>query len=117
MWHLSQRTLRVISYFYFMNILFSYLYRDAANYKQHGDETFSNSNNLSLPEIRERIKIQLVEGEYFFAIKWGLPDLHFEDWDQELDLPFHEFVSVELTIEPATQYDIADFLKKIEKIC
>lgn len=115
MWHLSQRTLRVISYFYLMNILFSYLYRDAGNYK-HGDEVFSNINGLPLSEIQKRIRHQLIDGEYINASKWGLPDLHFENWDSELDLPFHEFVSVELTTEPVTQYDIADFLKKIEKI-
>ncbi|RZK17481.1 MAG: hypothetical protein EOO43_13455 [Flavobacterium sp.] len=99
-----------------MNIKFSYLYRDAGNYKQHNEEVFSNTYGLSIDEIDKRITLQLIEGEYFSATKWGLPDMHFEDWDQELDLPFHEFLNIELTIESTTQSDIVDFLQKIEVI-
>jgi hypothetical protein len=116
MWHLSQRTLRVISYFCNMNILFSYLYRDAGNYKQHNDEIFTNHHNYSIEHIRERILNCLIDREYISVEKWGLKDLHFKEWDSELDLPFHEFDGVVTTLDAPTQLDIDDFLKKIENI-
>lgn len=79
------------------NILFSYLYRDGANYKNYGEVVFANPTNLSLTTIKETIESKLLDGEWFYAHKWNLPDLHFEKWDIEIDHTFHEFEGVEET--------------------
>ncbi len=55
-----------------MNILFNYLYRDGGNYKQFHSEIFTNHNNLTLEEISNRIQDQLIDGEYFYPLKWEL---------------------------------------------
>lgn len=83
------------------NIKFSYLYRDAGNFKNYGQVIFANPNNLSLEQVMELIKAKLIDGQWFYAKEWGLPDLHFDKWDEELDHGFHEFEGVEFTNEEA----------------
>ncbi len=83
------------------NIKFSYLYRDAGNYKNYGQVIFANPNNLSLEQVTELIKSKLIDGQWFYAKEWGMPDLHFDRWDEELDHGFHEFEGVEFTEEAA----------------
>src|SRR5690606_1346312 len=58
-----------------MMIFFNYLYRDAGNYKQHGSVVFGNPNNRRLNEVDQRIRAALIDGEFFVARHWGLPDL------------------------------------------
>ena len=74
-----------------MNIRFSYLYRDAGNFKNFGDANFSNPNELSLESLSARIKLALLDEMYFDAYAVGLPELFFEDYDDELDHDWHEF--------------------------
>ena len=81
------------------NIKFSYLYRDAGNYKNYGHVIFANPNNLSLEQVMDLIKPKLIDGTWFYAKELGLPDLHFDRWDEELDHGFHEFEGVEFTDE------------------
>ena len=66
-----------------MNIKFSYLYRDGANYKQFNKIVFNNPTNLTLLEIEAAINAKLIDNQWFVAIDWGLPDLHFKEytWD------------------------------------
>ena len=93
------------------NISLRYLYRDYANYKNHGEEVFSNAHHLSLEEIEKTIKEHLLDDTWFYASRCGLPDLHFDKYDDELDHAFHEFGRVALTDAPVTQaMDIKEFL-------
>lgn len=95
-----------------MNIKFSYLYRDASNYKKYSDVIFSNPNKISLQEIEVRVKRNLIEGCWFVAKKWNLPDLHLKEfiWDAEIDHDWHEFESVEETEQEATSIIMIDEL-------
>ena len=49
------------------NVSFQYLYRDASNYKLHGEAVFTNATGLSLEEVEKRIRIYLKDGEFFIA--------------------------------------------------
>lgn len=96
------------------NILFSYMYRDSANYKNHGEVVFANPNNMKISEISMEIEDKLMDGEWFHAHRWHLPDLHFEKWDSEIDHDFHEFKEVEETEELVTdRRTIDEFLNSI----
>jgi len=116
MWHLSQRTLSVIYYFYKMNIKITYLYRDAANYKSWNEEVFSNTSDIPLEKIKTVVHSLLQDGEYFNAKEWGLKDLHFENWDEEIDHAMHELHCIEETSFKNTTIDIAVFLSQISCI-
>ena len=96
-----------------MNVKLCYLYRDAANYKRYGEVVFSNDSELPIQKIKAVILASLIEGEFFHAGKWGLPDLHFEKWDEETDHCYHEYNEIEETnVEPSND-DIATFLNLI----
>lgn len=77
-----------------MNIKFSYLYRDSGNYKNFKELIFANPKGLSILDLEALIISKLIDGMWFYAKDWGLPDLHFEDWDEDLDHGFHEFESL-----------------------
>ena len=49
------------------NIRFAYLYRDASNYKQHGEVIFSNEKQFAVDEIEKRIRSFLSDGLFFIA--------------------------------------------------
>ena len=85
-----------------MNIRFSYLYRYFSNYKKFNEVVFLNPTNKSPEEIRKLIKDHLIEGEWFYASEWKVPDLHFDNWDTEDDHFLHEFHSIEKTYEQPT---------------
>lgn len=53
-------------------ILFTYLYRDASNYKAHGAVVLSGAVT---PEHKRRLRASLIDGEYFIPEKVGLPSL------------------------------------------
>ena len=58
----------------------------------------------------------LFDDGLFYAAEWKLPDLHFEDWDPQLDHFVHEFDSVEITKhEPTMQHDIERFYEIVEQ--
>lgn len=97
-----------------LNIKFTYLYRDGANYKQWGEAVFTNDNCIDFQVVRDRIIARLIDNEWFDAEKWKLPDLHFSNWDGAIDVPMHELDAIEETTESATQGDIAKFLELIE---
>lgn len=81
------------------------MYRDAGNYKRHGEVVLSNENGIPISKVKSVIMNSLIEGEWFQPTLWNLPDLHFDDWDDELDVPYHELISIEETMEQATSYD------------
>ena len=98
-----------------MNIKFSYLYRDSGNYKRFGDVIFSNPNNLTILDMEHLIRSKLIDGEWFYAQDWGLPNLHFEDWDEDLDHGFHEFESLSYSKENSnSKISLSDFFKILQ---
>lgn len=97
-----------------MNIKFSYLYRDYANYKNYGEIIFSNPNALGPREIEATIKGHLIDSHWFYSTEWKVPDLHFENWDPEDDHFLHEFHSVEESTEsPNSELSVDDFLSQV----
>jgi len=61
-----------------MNIKFTYLYRDAANYKQYNEVVFADLNELPIQKIQTTITQNLIEENWFIAKDWILQDLHYE---------------------------------------
>jgi hypothetical protein len=99
-----------------MNIRFNYLYRDAGNYKQHGSVVFSNAHHRALREVEQSIRSALIDGEFFNASRWQLPDLSEQEWDDELDHDWHEFESVEEIEDEGKAYPSIDgFLDRIKR--
>ncbi len=99
-----------------MNIKFIYLYRDAANYKQHNKVVFTNPNKFPPQEIRSIIRSRLIDNGWFIAKDLHLPDIHFKNynWDDEIDHQWHELESIEERTEAETQpRSIEDFLELI----
>lgn len=100
------------------NIRFAYMYRDASNYKQHGEAIFSNETHLPLDEIEKQIRSYLNDGEFFIARQVHLEERFFEVLYDD-DHPWHEFVSVTVTTDPVFdpdhRRDIAEFLADQEK--
>ena len=102
------------------NIRFAYMYRDASNYKQHGEVIFSNEKHLPLDEIEKQIHSFLNDGEFFIARQIHLEERFFDALYDD-DHPWHEFVRVEATDAPTFdpdhehKRDIAEFLSDLEK--
>jgi hypothetical protein len=98
------------------NIIFHYLYRDAANYKNLNSIIFSNDINMELTDLDGLIKSKLIGGCYFYADAWEIPDMHFGTWDEEFDHGLHEFECIEYTNAPSNQsISIKEFKELIEK--
>jgi hypothetical protein len=98
------------------NIKFNYLYRDSANYKKYGSVIFSNPDNIELSEIETFIRSKLIDGQWFYADEWGLPELFLETFDYRIDPTWHEFEEVEFTDDITTQsITIEEFKVLIEK--
>ncbi len=100
------------------NICFAYMYRDAGNYKQHGEAIFGNKDPLSIEEIEKQIRSHLQDGEFFIARQVHIEERFFDALHDD-DHPWHEFVSVTVTADPVfdPEYrrDIAEFLADLEK--
>ncbi len=101
------------------NLRLIYMYRDASNYKQHGEAIFSNEKQLSLQKIEKQIRACLNDGEYFIARQIHLEERFFDVLYDD-DHPWHEFVRLEatddLTFDPEPEHkrDIAEFLEELE---
>lgn len=93
------------------NIRLEYLYRDYANYKNHGYVIFSNHHGISLAEIEHHLRAKMLDGVWFCATHYRLPDLHFPHWDCETDHPYHELAHVAHSAHPPTcSRDISELL-------
>lgn len=98
-----------------MNIKFSYRYRDYANYKKHNEVVFSNPSNKSIQEIEQFILDHLFDDKLFYATEWKLPDLHFDDWDPDIDHFVHEYDSVNETDEvPTMKITLNEFFEIVK---
>ena len=102
------------------NIRFVYMYRDASNYKQHGEVILPNETQRTVEEVDTQIRSLLSDGLFFIARQVQVEERFF-DVVSEDDHPWHEFVSVEATTDPAfdpvpaQQRDITNFLKELEQ--
>ena len=102
------------------NIRFAYLYRDASNYKQHGEVIFSNEKRLAVDEIEKQIRSFLSDGLFFIARQVHVEERFFDVVSDD-DHPWHELVMVEATSDPTfdpvpeCKGDIAEFLADLEK--
>ena len=102
------------------NIRFAYLYRDASNYKLHGEVIFSNEKQFAVDDIEKQIRSFLSDGLFFIARQVHVEERFF-DVVSEDDHPWHEFVMVEATSDttfdpvPECKCDIAEFLADLEK--
>ena len=102
-----------------MNVKFNYLYRDGANYKNFNSVIFKNSKNLQIGDIDARVRSMLIDGIWFFAGNWKIPDMHFKEysWESTIDHEWHEYESVEETLEnPTEENDIYEFVNRITTI-
>jgi hypothetical protein len=88
------------------NIKFSYLYRDAANYKSYGYVVMSNPANKSLKEIEASIREKLINNEWFYANEWQLPDLYPPTINPCDDPSWHEFESTAFIDEPVNFHHV-----------
>ena len=101
------------------NIRFVYMYRDASNYKQHGEVILPNETPLTVEEVDTQIRSLLSDGLFFIARQVQVEERFF-DVVSEDDHPWHEYVSVEATTDPTfdpvpeQQRDITKFLKELE---
>lgn len=102
------------------NIRFAYMYRDAGNYKQHGEAIFSNETHLPSDEIEKQIRSYLNDGEFFIARQVHLEERFFDVLYDD-DHPWHEFLEVDASDDPTFdpdhehKRDIAEFLSDLEK--
>ncbi|MBV6394129.1 MAG: hypothetical protein KPEEDBHJ_03377 [Anaerolineales bacterium] len=103
------------------NIRFIYLYRDASNYKQHGEVILSNETQLTPGEFDTQIRSLLSDGLFFIAKQVQLEERFFAVVNED-DHPWHEFVQVEMTTDPTfdpvpeSKRDIAQFLQELEQV-
>ena len=102
------------------NIRFAYMYRDAGNYKLHGEVIFSNEKQIAVDEIRKQIHSFLSDGLFFIARQVHVEERFFDVVSHD-DHPWHEVVTVEATSDPTFdpvpehKRDIAEFLADLEK--
>ena len=97
-------------------IEFSYMYRDAANYKNCSYITFTNLHSLLIAEIDKRLRAAFEQETDFIAEQIGVPEMFFEDEDDD-DHCWHEYDGVEAVIEIPSDLDgrdIRDFIEKVE---
>lgn len=101
-----------------MNILFCYKYRDGANYKQYNEIVFSNPLKREIKEIELFIKEKLIDGSWFVADDWNIPNQFFKEymWDNKIDHNWHEFDEIKETDEEVTEKNtIEDFITSVQK--
>ena len=83
------------------NTLFSYLYRDAGNYKQFGEIVFAGAPT---DELLQRLEKTLSDHILFIARQVDVPEVSFEatgTYQRNIDdHPWHEFESMEPTEDP-----------------
>jgi hypothetical protein len=100
------------------NIKFSYLYRDASNYKKWSDVVFSNDEGLSPDAVTGALRDAFLGGELFIASQIRVPDAFlFSEYRLTTDDHcFHEFHSVGATRDVANDphcRPIRDFVAEV----
>lgn len=99
-------------------IRFNYLYRDFGNYKKFGSKRFSNPEQLTLVEIEQKIRQNLVDQEYFYPEQVGIKKFKFHRYLD--DYSWYEFESIELLdqveITKKDMKSISNFLVQLQKM-
>lgn len=97
-------------------IRFNYLYRDSGNWKKFGSKRFSNPEKLSLEEIDQKIRQNLIDQEYFYPDRVGIRKFRFHRYLD--DYSWYEFESVEMldSFEPPKKETepISSFLSRLK---
>jgi len=97
-----------------MNIVFEYLYRDGANYKNWGQVIVAGSPEQTIDELEQRIRQNLIDGEFFVAEDIPLPTLYFSSGDVDLDHGWHEYSSLASTeCSPTTSVSIEEIITRL----
>lgn len=83
------------------NIKFSYLYRDAGNYKKWADIIFSNPDGLTVEAVKKALIEAFSQDALFIAHQIRIPEAFLFDRGKATsdDHCFHELDSVELSTE------------------
>jgi hypothetical protein len=98
------------------NLRLHYLYRDAHNYKEFGSVVFANSPGMSIESATALLREKLISEEFFVPQDWGLPRLHTQPYDPEVDHEWHEFEEFEETADAATdERGVLEFLEGVMK--
>lgn len=96
------------------NVMFSYMYRDAGNFKQYGEVTFANPDQLPLPSAEEAISRVLIDGQFFVPTEWSIPLIYGFAFDPELDHSWSEFTELGLTDTlPTDERTLRQFLETL----
>jgi hypothetical protein len=75
-------------------IRFNYLHRDSGNWKKFGSKKFSNPEQLTIEEIEQKIRRNLIDQEYFYPNQVGIKKFKFHRYLD--DYSWYEFESVEM---------------------
>ena len=94
------------------NIRFYYFYRDSGNYKKFGFKDFSNPFSLSLDEIEQTIRKNLISTEFFYPEKIGIQKFKFHRYCN--DFSWYEFEKVEFVDSKKQKQSINEFLSILE---
>jgi len=95
-----------------MNTRFTYLYRDASNWKNWGEIIVSGWRH----DVEERLKKTLDYGKFFIADQVNIPQKFFATIDDD-DHCWHEFHSLEKTDQEANDSrTIDELLTAFEKV-
>jgi hypothetical protein len=102
------------------NIKFSYLYRDAGNYKKWADVVFSNPDGLAPEAVIKVLKDAFLQDGLFIARQIRIPEAFLFDQGDATsdDHCFHELGSVEASLEvPSDSYSrsIDQFIAEVER--
>lgn len=95
------------------NLKFEYLYRDAGNYKKFGSAILDNPNRIDPEKAAEKLKEHLIDGEFFYPKKVGIPLLEHHAFDPDLDHEWYEFEKLSNTNEETTiKVSIEEFVER-----
>ena len=97
-----------------MNLEISYLYRDAANYKQLQSVIIANPDQLSAEAVSERLRARFADDQvwpdilHFRPEDLGWPTAYFADHgEDDDDLDLHELDSIKPSDQDATtEFDL-----------
>ncbi len=98
-------------------IQFNYLHRDSGNWKKFGHKHFSNPEQLTLEEIEQQIRKNLIDTEFFYPDQAGIKKFRFHRYLD--DYSWYEFESVEVVERSdlkSQKPSISDFISRLEKI-
>jgi hypothetical protein len=102
------------------NVKFSYLYRDAGNYKKWAEVVFSNPDRLTLASLTKALRHVFLEECLFIAHQIRIPEafLFSEGNATSDDHCFHEFDAVEISLNvPNDRYSrsIGQFIAEVKR--